>query len=81
MTSRGALLRIALALALVAAVVWAVLNREAFDTAAIEDWLRYFGFWAPVAFILLWALWTVLFLPGAIIGLAGGALFGPVWFK
>ncbi|MCH8167103.1 MAG: hypothetical protein IIC03_04140 [Proteobacteria bacterium] len=33
----------------------------------------------PAAFILLWALWSVLFLPGAIIGLAGGALFGPLW--
>jgi uncharacterized membrane protein YdjX (TVP38/TMEM64 family) len=79
LTSGRALPRIAFALALAAAVVWAVLNRETFDTAAIEGWIENLGLWAPVVFILLWVLWAVLFLPGAIIGLAGGALFGPVW--
>ncbi len=77
--SRSASLRIAFALALAAAVVWAVINRETFDIAAIEGWLQDLGFWAPVAFIVLWIFWAVLFLPGAVLGLAGGALFGPVW--
>ncbi len=79
MISRRALPRIAFALALAAAVVWAVLNRKTFDIAAIEGWLQDLGFWAPVVFVLLWVLWAVLFLPGAVLGLAGGALFGPVW--
>ncbi len=79
MTSPGALPRIAFAVVLAAAVVWAVFNRETFDIAAIEGWLQGLGYWAPVVFVLLWVLWAVLFLPGAIIGLAGGALFGPVW--
>ena len=79
MTSRTTFLRIAFALGLAAAVVWAVFNREAFDIAAIEGWLQGIGFWAPVVFILLWVLWALLFLPGALLGLAGGALFGPVW--
>ena len=79
MISRRALPRIAFALALAAAVVWAVLNRETFDIDAIEGWLQDLGFWAPVVFVLLWVLWAVLFLPGAVLGLAGGALFGPVW--
>lgn len=79
MTGRFALLRIALVVGLAAAVVWAVLNRGAFDNAAIEAWLDGLGVWAPVVFVLLWALWAVLFLPGAVLGLAGGALFGPVW--
>jgi uncharacterized membrane protein YdjX (TVP38/TMEM64 family) len=78
-TSRATFLRIAFALGLAAAVVWAVFNREAFDIAAIEGWLQGIGFWAPVVFILLWVLWALLFLPGAVLGLAGGALFGPVW--
>jgi len=78
-TSRTAFLRIAFALGLAAAVVWAVFNREAFDIAAIEGWLQGIGFWAPVVFVLLWILWALLFLPGAVLGLAGGALFGPVW--
>jgi uncharacterized membrane protein YdjX (TVP38/TMEM64 family) len=37
------------------------------------------GPWAPIGFIALSALGTVLFVPGSAVGLAGGALFGPVW--
>ncbi|KAB2912474.1 MAG: sulfurtransferase [Hyphomicrobiaceae bacterium] len=33
--------------------------------------------WAPLIFATLFASGTVLFLPGAVFGLAGGALFGP----
>ncbi len=77
--SRTAFPRIVFALGLAAAVVWAVFNRETFDIAAIDGWLQGIGFWAPVVFVLLWVLWALLFLPGAVLGLAGGALFGPVW--
>ena len=37
-----------------------------------------FGIWAPVAFIALFALATVAFLPGMVFALAGGVIFGPV---
>lgn len=75
----AALARIALGLALTAAIVWAVFDRQAFDAGAIADWLRDLGPWAPAAFVSLWAFWAVVFLPGALLGLAGGALFGPFW--
>ena len=37
------------------------------------------GAWAWLIFILLYALGTVLFFPGSLLTLAGGALFGPIW--
>src|SRR5207245_2450047 len=37
------------------------------------------GRWAPILFVLLYAFATVLFVPGAILTVAGGALFGPLW--
>ena len=43
--------------------------------AAVRD----LGLWAPLAHIALFALGTMLFVPGALFGLAGGALFGPLW--
>lgn len=79
MTLRGAYPRILLAAVLVAAVGWALLNRESLDIAAIESAIQQAGAWAPAAFILVWAIWALLFLPGAALGLAGGALFGPLW--
>ena len=79
MTGRSALPRIVLGFLLAAAIAWALFNRDSLDAAAIENWVDGLDFWAPAAFVSLWGLWALLFLPGAILGLAGGALFGPVW--
>lgn len=38
-----------------------------------------FGLWAPVLYISLYALASLLFIPGSPLTLVGGALFGP-WF-
>ena len=37
------------------------------------------GLWAPLAHVVVFAVGTVLFVPGLLFGLAGGVLFGPVW--
>ena len=72
-------IRLILFFALAIALFWAVLNRDAVDPAWIETTLQAHGVWAPVIFIVLFAAATVLFLPGTVFALAGGALFGPVW--
>ncbi len=71
--------RIALALALLAGIGAAALLRERIDTAAVEQWVAAAGVLGPAVFMGLYALGTVLFLPGSVMTLAGGALFGPVW--
>jgi uncharacterized membrane protein YdjX (TVP38/TMEM64 family) len=71
--------RIAGLLVLGACVAWVVLHRDLITTAAIETWLRGLGFWAPAGFVLIYAVGTVVFFSGALLSLAGGALFGPVW--
>jgi uncharacterized membrane protein YdjX (TVP38/TMEM64 family) len=40
------------------------------------NWVEGLGYWGPLVFIGLYALATVLFIPGSILTLAGGALFG-----
>ncbi|HDP89456.1 MAG TPA: sulfurtransferase [Thioalkalivibrio sp.] len=72
------LTRIALLLVLVAGIALAIVYRDAFDAAALEAWVDNAGAAGPVAFVLIYALATVLFLPGSVLTLAGGALFGPV---
>lgn len=80
---RRALLRLAprliAGLALAAAIAWAVANRDLLDAATIRATLDDLGALAPAAFVALWVIATLLFLPGAVLGLLGGALFGPVW--
>jgi uncharacterized membrane protein YdjX (TVP38/TMEM64 family) len=72
------LMRIILFLGLLAAVTLAIIYRDQFDAAALESWIRDAGLVAPLLFILIYALAAVLFLPGSVLTLAGGALFGPV---
>jgi uncharacterized membrane protein YdjX (TVP38/TMEM64 family)/rhodanese-related sulfurtransferase len=72
------LLRAALIVGLLAGIALAVLYRDRFDAAELEAWIHQAGIWAPIVFMLIYALVTVLFLPGSVVTLAGGALFGPV---
>lgn len=72
------LLRLLLILGLAAGIVIAIVYRDRFDVAALEDWIKDAGVLAPLVFMLIYALAAVLFLPGSVFTLAGGALFGPV---
>jgi len=47
--------------------------------AMMMVWIQSLGWLAPILFILLFSLTTLLFLPAAPLVLAGGAIFGPVW--
>jgi len=43
----------------------------------LETWILSFGIWAPIGFVLLYAVSTVAMVPGGIFDLVGGAVFGP----
>ena len=72
-------LRWLLGLMLVIAVGTAIALRDRFDAAALQAWVEGAGAAGPLLFMAVYALATVLFLPGSVITLAGGVLFGPVW--
>ena len=72
-------LRWLLGLMLVIAVGTAIALRDRFDAAALQAWVEGAGAAGPLLFMAVYALVTVLFLPGSVITLAGGVLFGPVW--
>lgn len=73
------LIRILLVFGLAVGVAFAVMFRDQFDGAALEAWIGDAGITAPLLFMLIYIVATVLFLPGSVITLAGGALFGPVF--
>jgi uncharacterized membrane protein YdjX (TVP38/TMEM64 family)/rhodanese-related sulfurtransferase len=77
--NRRLLWRIVALAALVAAVVMAYLMRDRFAVAALQGWIDGAGALGPAVYMAVYALATVLFLPGSVITLAGGALFGPLW--
>lgn len=73
------LLRVLVFGLVVAGIAAAVVYRDSLNAAALEQWVADFGAAGPIVFMLLYALATVLFLPGSVITLAGGAMFGPLW--
>ncbi len=79
MIRRALVARFILVLLLGAGIGWVLTHRDVLDLESIQPALRALGIWAPIGFILIYAVATVLFFSGALLGLAGGALFGPVW--
>jgi len=79
MTMRRVLPRLALVLLLAAGVALAAVYRDQMNLATLDAWLGSLGPWAPIGYVVLYAISTVSFVPGAIFALAGGALFGPLW--
>ena len=73
------LLRIALLMLLVAGLAVSFHYRDQLDPARFQTWIESAGLAAPLLFMLVYALGTVFFLPGSLLTLAGGAIFGPVW--
>ncbi|MCB1734697.1 MAG: TVP38/TMEM64 family protein [Gammaproteobacteria bacterium] len=69
-------LRMILVLALVALMGLAWTQRELFDIDTIRAWLSVWPDWAPALFMLIYAVLTVLMVPGTALTLAGGAVFG-----
>jgi len=71
--------RFTLLAALLVAIAAATYHHEQFSVAALEDWVQNAGVAAPLIFMTLYAAAAVLFLPGSVLTIAGGALFGPLW--
>ena len=54
-------------------------NRELISTESIEAFFTDLGVWGPVVYFVIWLIAPVFLIPGGVLTLAGGALFGPVW--
>ncbi len=70
--------RLFLLTVIVIGISLAFIYRDLFDAAAQEQWVQDAGIAGPLVFMGIYAVATVFFLPGSVLTLAGGALFGPV---
>lgn len=69
--------RIALFVLLTIGIMLSWLHRDALTAEAVTAWVEQSGWWGPAVFIGIYTIAPALFLPGSILTLAGGALFGP----
>ena len=71
--------RLLLWLMLAAGIGLAIAWRDRLDAELLSRWVHAAGIAGPLLFMGIYAIATLLFLPGSILTLAGGALFGPWW--
>lgn len=53
--------------------------RNYLDVQSLGEILDRAGFWAPMVFIIIYAVGVCLFVPGTLLTVLGGAIFGPYW--
>ncbi len=68
-----------IAVVLGAAIGTALVLRDRIDMATLASWVAAARWAGPLVFVAAYAMATLLFLPGSVLTLAGGALFGPFW--
>jgi uncharacterized membrane protein YdjX (TVP38/TMEM64 family) len=72
--NRGA---IAIILVVIATTAIAVYYLGGLNPDQIQLWLRQSGIWAPIIFIAIYTIATLLILPSTVLNLTSGAIFGP----
>nr|VFK52388.1 MAG: Uncharacterized membrane protein YdjX, TVP38/TMEM64 family, SNARE-associated domain [Candidatus Kentron sp. TUN]VFK52902.1 MAG: Uncharacterized membrane protein YdjX, TVP38/TMEM64 family, SNARE-associated domain [Candidatus Kentron sp. TUN]VFK63779.1 MAG: Uncharacterized membrane protein YdjX, TVP38/TMEM64 family, SNARE-associated domain [Candidatus Kentron sp. TUN] len=70
--------RLIFSVVLLVAVGIGLWQGQSLNPAVISQWLSDLGPLSWLMFVLVYAIATVLFLPGSVLTLAGGAFFGPV---
>ena len=79
---RAALIKAVLLLIFIVAAVVTVRFTGVMEILTVEKlgaWLAAAGPWAPLAFILVYALGVCLFIPGTLLTALGAAIYGPYW--
>jgi len=71
-------LRISLVVLLVGGIGLAWWFRDTVTPAAVAAWVEGLGVWGPLVFVGVYGLAPALCVPGAVLTLAGRALFGPL---
>ncbi|MFH7245844.1 MAG: VTT domain-containing protein [Spirulina sp.] len=73
------IIRLGLIILFAFALALAFAHRQTLDANSLEVWVNQAGIFGPLVFMAVYALATVLLLPGSVLTLTGGALFGPIW--
>ncbi|MDA0238587.1 MAG: TVP38/TMEM64 family protein [Proteobacteria bacterium] len=77
--SREVITRILLASAIIAGIVVLIFYRQNLHLQSTVTWVAGFGLLAPLIYTAVRAVSAVLLVPGVLLSLAAGVLFGPAW--
>jgi len=71
--------RAALVASIAAGLIWSIANRERFDVESLTGRIQAFGLLAPLAFCAVRVVGAVIMVPGSVMAIAAGILFGVFW--
>ncbi len=78
--SKRTFFRILVFIILLGLIVFAITKLRGYITAEqLQILLSHYGIWAPLIFIGIYIAGVVLFLPGSVLTITGGLIFGPVF--
>ncbi len=61
---------------LIAGLAWAIKSQSDFTIDTLKEWIRSWGFWSPVFFILIFQIRIVFFIPMSVMVTIAGVLWG-----
>jgi uncharacterized membrane protein YdjX (TVP38/TMEM64 family) len=70
---------LAIALFCIIATVAGIYLLGGINQQQLQLWLQQMGMWAPIIYIVVYAIATIFILPSTPLNLSGGAIFGSVW--
>lgn len=76
--SRNKILSILLIITIIVLVVTGIIYREHLNAENLKTFLDQTGNWSPLIFVFAYAIFTIGFLPGSLLTITGGLLFGLV---
>lgn len=76
---KNAVLKITAIAALITLLVWFNQTFLKLSPVQIRTWILSFGWWAPLLYIVLYAVRPVILFPASLLSLAGGLAFGALW--
>jgi len=77
--SKQTLLRLVIFIVLLILIITVISQYRAdINAENLQTLLQQYGIWAPLVFIAIYIAAVVLFLPGSVLTIAGGLIFGPV---
>jgi uncharacterized membrane protein YdjX (TVP38/TMEM64 family) len=70
---------LAIALFCIIATVAGIYLLGGINQQELQLWLQKMGVWAPIIYIFIYSIATILILPSTPLNLSGGAIFGSIW--
>jgi len=77
--TKNSIIRFGLVAVIAIGVMWGLLNSDRFEVDNLVAWITGFGLLAPMLYMVGRSIGAIFLVPGSIMAVAAGMVFGPFW--